>query len=167
MGRKVGRRGKGGARSVWCPLSDSGAVQSQASTERVSTWAFASSRSAWKFPLSKRFGRVASIPARVLARMSSSCPLRQCWLLDCRSIDGISDGLSHRSMGYSIGRVDAPPPGHSVPVTMPPGPPALWLAPGDTRMSLMLRANPESPHGVSLLLCGVTAVVGIVDINHR
>ena len=81
--------------------------------------------------------------------------------------DGISDGLFHRSMGYSIGRVDAPPPGHSVPVTMPPGPPALWLAPGDTRMSLMLRANPESPHGVSLLLCGVTAVVGIVDINHR
>ena len=81
--------------------------------------------------------------------------------------DGISDGSFHRSMGYSIGRVDAPPPGHSVPVTMPPGPPALWLAPGDTRMSLMLRANPESPHGVSLLLCGVTAVVGIVDINHR
>ena len=30
-------------------------------------------------------------------------------------------------------------------------------------MSLMLRANPESPHGLSLLLCGVTAVVGIVE----
>ena len=32
-------------------------------------------------------------------------------------------------------------------------------------MSLMLRANPESPHGVSLQLCGVTVVVGIVSLR--
>ena len=47
-------------------------------------------------------------------------------------------------MSYSIGRVDAPPPGHILCARdHAPGPPAPWLAPGDTRMSLMLRANPD------------------------
>ena len=79
----------------------------------------------------------------------------------------ISDGVSHRWMSYSIGRVASRPRLVTFPRDHAPGPPALWG--GSRRETHACRSAPTRslPTACRSVMCGVTAAVGIVDVNHR